>query len=60
MKGGATQVKIHYQGKSEDFLVFVDDVEAFNTWKKGQTDKSVSKPALAHFISAFKVFVTHK
>lgn len=60
MKGGASQNKIHYQGKSEDFLVFVDDVEVYNTWKKGQTDKSVSKPALAHFISAFKVFVTHK
>lgn len=60
MKGGATQTKILYKGDTDDFLVFVDDIEAYDLWKKGQEDTTVSKPALAHFISAFKVFVTHK
>ncbi|POS78238.1 hypothetical protein DHEL01_v203375 [Diaporthe helianthi] len=53
MKGGATQVKIHYKGSDDDYLVFVDDLE---TYKKWQGDKSVP---LAHFVSAFKIFVTH-
>lgn len=54
MKGAATQVKIHYKGSDDDYLVFVDDLE---TYKKWQGDKSVP---LAHFVSAFKIFVTHK
>ncbi|KAI1779901.1 shwachman-Bodian-diamond syndrome protein [Hypoxylon cercidicola] len=53
-KGEATQVKVHYKGKDEDFIIFVDDIE---TYKKWQNDKSVP---MAHFISAFKIFVTHK
>ncbi|KKY36826.1 putative shwachman-bodian-diamond syndrome protein [Diaporthe ampelina] len=53
MKGGATQVKVHFKGQDDDFLVFVDDLE---TYKKWQEDKSVP---LAHFVSAFKIFVTH-
>lgn len=54
MKGAATQVKVHFKGQDDDFLVFVDD---FETYKKWQEDKSVP---LAHFVSAFKIFVTHK
>lgn len=53
-KGGATQVKVHFKGEDDDFLVFVDDLE---TYKKWQEDKSIP---LAHFVSAFKIFVTHK
>lgn len=53
-KGGATQVKVHFKGQDDDFLVFVDDLE---TYKKWQEDKSIP---LAHFVSAFKIFVTHK
>lgn len=45
---------VHYKGKQEDFLVFVDDVD---TYKKWQSDKSVP---LAHFISTFQVFQTHR
>ncbi|KAI7788922.1 shwachman-bodian-diamond syndrome protein [Diaporthe eres] len=52
-KGGATQIKVHFKGQDDDFLVFVDDLE---TYKKWQEDKSVP---LAHFVSAFKIFVTH-
>ncbi|KAI0135433.1 shwachman-Bodian-diamond syndrome protein [Daldinia grandis] len=53
-KGEATQVKVHYKGKEDDFIIFVDDIETYRKWKN---DKSVP---MAHFISAFKIFVTHK
>ncbi|KAH7035369.1 ribosome maturation protein, partial [Microdochium trichocladiopsis] len=48
------QTKVHYKGKEEDFIIFLDDLEAYKKW---QSDKSVP---LAHFISAFKIFITHK
>ncbi len=53
-RGETVQAKVHFKGSDDDFVVFVDD-EA--TYKKWQADKSVP---LAHFISAFKIFVTHK
>lgn len=56
VKGEATQTKIHYKGANtdEDFIIFVDDAETMNKWKE---DKSIP---MAHFISTFKIFVTHK
>jgi len=54
VKGGATETKVHYKGKDEDFIVFVDDVQALRDWK---SDKSIP---LAHVVQAFKIFVTHK
>ncbi|KAE8448389.1 hypothetical protein EG329_009633 [Mollisiaceae sp. DMI_Dod_QoI] len=53
-RGEAKQVKSHYQGKDEDFIVFVDDLPTAQKWK---TDKSIP---LAHFVSSFKIFITHK
>ncbi|KAK7541218.1 ribosome maturation protein [Phyllosticta citribraziliensis] len=53
-RGNDTQTKVHYQGKEEDFIIFVDDVEAVQKWKN---DKSVP---LAQVVSGWKVFVTHK
>ncbi|EHK40662.1 uncharacterized protein TrAtP1_003990 [Trichoderma atroviride] len=53
-RGESTQVKVHYKGKQEDFIVFVDDVE---TYKKWQSDKSIPP---AQFVSTFNVFLTHK
>ena len=53
-KGESTQSKVHYKGNNDDFIVFVDDVEAYKKWLG---DSSVP---LAHFVSSFKVFVTHK
>jgi Shwachman-Bodian-Diamond syndrome (SBDS) protein len=53
-RGESTQFKVHYKGKEDDFVVFVDDVD---TYKKWQSDKSI---AMAHFMSSFKVFITHK
>lgn len=53
-RGETVQNKVHFKGKDEDFLVFVDDLELYKKW---QSDKSIP---LAHFISSFKVFGTHK
>lgn len=54
MRGNATQIKVHYKGNEDDFVIFADSVQAINDWKK---DKSVP---LAQVVSGFKVFVTHK
>ncbi|GKT55363.1 shwachman-bodian-diamond syndrome protein [Colletotrichum tofieldiae] len=54
VRGEAHQTKVHYKGQEDDFIVFVEDPELFKKWK---TDKSVP---LAHFISSYKIFVTHK
>jgi hypothetical protein len=53
-RGEASQIKVHYKGKDDDFLVFIEDGETYKKWK---TDKSTP---LAHFMSSFKVFCTHK
>jgi hypothetical protein len=54
VRGETIQHKVHYKGKDEDFVVFVDDVDSYKKW---QGDKSV---ALAQVVSTFKIFVTHK
>ncbi|KAK7924909.1 hypothetical protein PG985_006963 [Apiospora marii] len=55
VKGEAVQTKFHYKSQDgEDFIVFVDDVETMKKWKE---DSSIP---MAHFISTFKIFVTHK
>ncbi|KAL7942403.1 ribosome maturation protein [Trichoderma barbatum] len=53
-RGESTQSKVHYKGKQEDFIVFVDDVDTYRKW---QNDKSVP---LTQFISTFQVFLTHR
>jgi len=53
-RGGASQTKVHYKGKDEDFVVFIDDPEAAKKWK---TDKTIP---LAQVVSSFKVFVNQK
>ncbi|PHH71431.1 hypothetical protein CDD80_5288 [Ophiocordyceps camponoti-rufipedis] len=53
-RGESTQIKVHYKGKNDDFLIFVDDIETYKKWK---TDRSIP---LAHFMSSFKIFLTHK
>ncbi|KAK7514376.1 ribosome maturation protein [Phyllosticta citricarpa] len=53
-RGNDTQTKVHYQGKEEDFIIFVDDIQAVQNWKN---DKSIP---LAQVVSGWKVFVTHK
>jgi ribosome maturation protein Sdo1 len=53
-RGEAVKTKVHYKGKEDDFIVFVDDLEALKKWK---TDSTIP---LADVVSGFKVFVTHK
>jgi len=53
-RGEAQQTKVHYKGKDEDFVIFVDDAKSAKDWK---TDKTIP---LAQVVSAFKIFVTHK
>jgi hypothetical protein len=53
-RGNDQQVKVHYKGKEDDYIVFVDSMTALEEWKK---DSSVP---LAQVVSGFKVFVTHK
>jgi hypothetical protein len=53
VKGEASQTKVHFKGQEDDFIIFIDDISDFKKW---QSDKSVP---LSHFISTFKVFVTH-
>lgn len=54
MKGNAPAVKVHHQGKDEDFVIFVDSKEAVQNWKR---DRSIP---LAQVVSGWKIFVTHK
>lgn len=53
-RGEGNQVKVHFKGKEDDFIVFVESAEDVKAWKG---DKSVP---LAQVVSSFKVFVTHK
>ncbi|KAF2677024.1 putative RNA binding protein [Lentithecium fluviatile CBS 122367] len=53
-RGNDQQTKVHYKGKEDDFIIFVDSAEAVESWKK---DSSVP---LAQVVSGWKVFVTHK
>jgi len=53
-RGNAAQTKVHYAGKDEDFIIFVDGEDSVQKWKK---DKSTP---LAQVVSGFKIFVTHK
>lgn len=53
-RGNAVVSKVHYQGKEDDFVVFVDDPQVVQKWKK---DRSIP---LAQVVNGFKIFVTHK
>lgn len=53
-RGNDTQTKVHYKGAQDDFVIFVDSVQAVQGWKN---DKSVP---LAQVVNGWKIFVTHK
>lgn len=53
-RGNAHQSKVHYHGKEEDFVVYVDDIKSVQNWK---IDRSIP---LAQVVSGFKIFITHK
>lgn len=45
--------KIFYKGRSDDFIVFVDDLTALNNWRH---DRSIP---LSDVVNGWKIFVTH-
>ena len=53
-RGNASQSKVHYQGKEDDFVIYIDDVQSVQKWKENR-----SIP-LAQVVSGFKIFITHK
>jgi len=53
-RGEAQQTKVHFKGKDDDFIVFVDDAKALKEWKG---DKNIP---LTQIVSSFKIFVSHK
>lgn len=53
VKGEAKEVKVHFKGKEDDFIVFVESTEIVNKWKSDRTIPMVD------VVGSFKVFVTH-
>ncbi|KAJ5606546.1 hypothetical protein N7510_009327 [Penicillium lagena] len=45
--------KIFYKGRSDDFIVFVDDLDILHKWRK---DRSIP---LSDVLNGWKIFVTH-
>jgi hypothetical protein len=48
------QVKVHYKGNEDDFVIMAESVEAVKRWKE---DKSTP---LVDVVNSFDVFTTHK
>lgn len=46
--------KVFYKGRSEDFIVFVDDLDILQKWKN---DRSI---ALSEVLNGWKIFVSHR
>ncbi|KAF2751541.1 shwachman-Bodian-diamond syndrome protein [Sporormia fimetaria CBS 119925] len=53
-RGNTEQVKVHFKGEHDDFIIFVESSEAVQKWKK---DSSVP---LADVVNGWKIFCTHK
>jgi hypothetical protein len=53
-RGETPQTKVHFKGKEDDFIIFVDDAKSARNWRM---NKSVP---LERVVSAFQIFVTHK
>lgn len=53
-RGAAHLAKVHYKGKDDDFIIFVEDPKAAESWK---TDKSIP---LVQVVSAFQIFINHR
>jgi hypothetical protein len=48
------QVKVHYKGKEDDFIVLAESVDAVKKWKG---DKTIP---LIDVVNSFDVFTTNK
>jgi ribosome maturation protein Sdo1 len=54
VRGDSEQVKVHYKGNDDDFIVMAESIDAV---KKFKEDQSVP---LVDVVDSFDVFVTHK
>ncbi|KAJ6114361.1 RNA binding protein [Penicillium sp. IBT 16267x] len=52
-RGASTACKVFYKGKSEDFIVYVDDLEILQKWKH---DRSIP---LSDVLNGWKILVSH-
>ncbi|KAJ5169892.1 uncharacterized protein N7500_002675 [Penicillium coprophilum] len=52
-RGNETASKIFYKGSSDDFIVFVDDLDVLQKWK---SDRSIP---LTEVLNGWKIFLTH-
>lgn len=54
VRGDTEQVKVHYKGNEDDFIVMAESVEAVKKWKE---DKTIP---LVDVVNSFDVFHTNK
>ncbi|KAI9682977.1 MAG: hypothetical protein M1829_006413 [Trizodia sp. TS-e1964] len=53
-RGNAPQCKVHFAGKTDDFIVYAESAAAVTQWK---SDRSIPLPQV---LNGYSVFVTHK
>jgi hypothetical protein len=53
-RADSDQVKVHYKGSEDDFVVMAESIDAVKRWKE---DKSTP---LVDVVNSFDVFTTHK
>lgn len=54
MRANDPSNRVFYKGKSDDFIVFVEDDATLKKWKKDST------VPLTDVVNGWKIFVTHK
>lgn len=57
-RGGSETQKVHYKGKTDDFLVFVDDQAALKKYLSEPEDQKTTP--LSQVVSSFQIFTTNK
>lgn len=51
-RGEGNTTKVHYKGKEDDFIIFVESASAVKEWRN---DKSVP---MAQVVNGYKIFVS--
>lgn len=51
-RGEGATTKVHYKGKEDDFIIFVESANAVKEWRN---DKSVP---MAQVVNGYKIFVS--
>ncbi|KAJ5453735.1 ribosome maturation protein [Penicillium daleae] len=53
-RGNTMQSKAYYKGRTEDFVIFVEDITAVQNWRKDHT------LPLAQVMDGWKIFTSHQ